>query len=214
MGTRVTDSNGTFLFRKVPPGTYRVIVTLLGYRDLRDTLQVGLESDMEMVLPMSVSPIPLEPLVVVSERRDRGIMGDFETRRRTGFGSFFDRSEIEARQPSRLTDLLRMVPGAHVIPTGPFAYTVRLRGNCRPELWVDGMRLMTSEGMDDILPTMDLEAVEVYHSASLPVEFGSTPCGAIIVWTRRGEPGTGEGSFWRRLAFAAGFLTLALLLAR
>ncbi len=214
IGTRVTDPDGRFLFRQVPPGTYRLTVTRIGYRDLRDTLQVGLASDLEMVLPMSVSPIPLEPLVVVTERQVDWVMRDFEARRRTRSGTFFDRGEIEARLPSRFTDLLRMVPGARVVPAGPYGYTVRLRGNCRPQLWVDGMRLLSAEDMDDILPTMDLEAVEVYHSASLPVEFGSNNCGAIVVWTRRGEAAAGEGGLLRRLAIASGFLVLAFLLAR
>jgi len=214
IGTRITNSEGNFLFRRVPPGTYRVIVTLIGYRDLQDTLQVDLESDLELILPMSISPIQLEPLVVVTERRNLGIMGDFEGRRRSRSGTFFNREEIEARQPMLLTDLLRMVPGARVIPAYPYGYAVRLRGGCRPTLVVDGMQLMTEEGMDDILPTMDLEAVEVYHSASLPVEFGSNPCGAIVVWTRRGEPGVGGGSFWRRFAFAVGFSFLAYFLTR
>ena len=213
IGTRVTSSEGKFLFRRVPPGTYRVIVTLIGYQDLQDTLQVDVDSDLDLVLPMSVSPIPLEALVVVAERRNRGIMGDFEGRRRYGFGTFFDREDIEARQPMLLTDLLRMVPGARVVPTSPYAYTVRLRGDCRPVLWVDGMQLLTEEGMDAIISARDLEAVEVYHGASLPVEFGSNPCGAIIVWTQRGEANAGTGGFWRRVGFAAAFAALAFILA-
>jgi hypothetical protein len=67
------------------------------------------------------------------------------------------------------------------------------------------------EGMDDILPVMDLEAVEVYHGVNVPVQFGSNSCGAIVVWTRRGEPGPPGGSFWRRVAIAATFVALALL---
>jgi hypothetical protein len=76
------------------------------------------------------------------------------------------------------------------------------------------MRLITEEGMDQILPVMDLEAVEIYHGASLPVEFGSSPCGAIVVWTRRGTPSDGSGSFWRRFAFATSFAFLAFILTR
>jgi len=214
IGTRVTDSEGKFLFRRVPPGSYRLIVTLMGYREVRDTLEVDMEADLDLVLPMSVSPVPLEPLVVEVRRRDRGILSDFERRRRTRSGTFFDREDIEARHPMLFTDLLRMVPGARVVPTGPYDHTVRLRGGCRPALWVDGMPLMTVEGVDHLLPTMDLEAVEVYHSPSLPVEFGANGCGAIVVWTRRGEAGEGTGSLWRRLAFAVGFLALALLATR
>lgn len=211
IGTRVTGSDGTFLFRSVPPGSYRLVVTLMGYRETRDTLPVGPGSELDLSLPMSVSPIQLEALVVVSERRDPWFPGGFHQRRETRTGSFFDREDIEQRQPMNTSDLFRMVPGARVSPSGPFGHTVRLRGGCQPTLWVDGVSLITMEGMDDILPVMDLEAVEVYHGVNLPVQFGANPCGAIVVWTRRGEPGPPGGSFWRRIAVAAGFVALALI---
>jgi len=76
------------------------------------------------------------------------------------------------------------------------------------------MQLMAVGGMDAVLPAMDLEAVEVYNGASLPVEFGANSCGAIVVWTRMGEPSVGTGSLWRRLLIAVGFLTLAVLSSR
>jgi hypothetical protein len=78
---------------------------------------------------------------------------------------------------------------------------------------VDGFKLMTPEGMDAILPTMDLEAVEVYPGVSVPGQFASNGCGAIVVWTRRGEPVDNPGSLWKRLAVAAGFVILGWLLA-
>jgi hypothetical protein len=211
IGTRVTGSDGTFLFRRVPPGSYRLRVTLIGYSEISDTLPVPSDSDLDLSLPMSVSPIELEALVVVSERRGPWFLEDFQQRRKTRFGAFFDREDIEQRQPMVTSDLFRMVPGARVSPSGPFGQTVRLRGGCRPALWVDGLPLVTVEGMDDILPVMDLEAVEVYHGVNMPVQFGSNSCGAIVVWTRRGEPGPPGGSFWRRFAFATGFVALALL---
>ena len=214
LGTRVTDENGRFTFQRVAPGSYRIIVTLLGYGSLRDTLQVGPQNRLQLILPLSVSPIELEPLLVESERRATGFVREFEDRRRTRSGTFFDRDYIEERQPAVFTDLLRSVPGARVIPVRPYGHTVRMRGNCRPALWVDGMRLLNPEDMDLILHAMDVEAVEVYHSASLPVEFGSHPCGGIVVWTRRGEPTGAGGSFWRRLAFATGFAALVLILSR
>ncbi|MGD2120742.1 MAG: TonB-dependent receptor [Gemmatimonadota bacterium] len=211
IGTRVTNSGGVFLFRDVPSGTYRIIVTLLGYRDLRDTLQVQGETTLDLSLPMSISPIVLEPLVVVSERRPLGPLRDFEERRRTRIGTFLDREDIEERNPLLFSDIFRMVPGARVVPTGPLEQSILLRGGCRPTLWVDGARLMTSEGADHFLQTMDLEAVEVYHSSSVPVEFGTSSCGVIVVWTKRGEPTMKEGSFWKRLGVAAGLLLLAFL---
>ncbi|NNM07290.1 MAG: hypothetical protein HKO65_19510 [Gemmatimonadetes bacterium] len=73
------------------------------------------------------------------------------------------------------------------------------------------MRLSTGEGVDHLVQPMDLEAVEVYHASELPVEFGSSGCGGIIVWTKRGEPVVRKGSWWKRALFAVGFLALALV---
>jgi len=214
IGTRVTDETGSFQFQRVPPGIYRIRVTYLGFADLQDTLRVDPLSDLDLVLTMSVSPVELEPLVVRSERRPLGPIGDFERRRRTFSGSFFDREQIEAMGPVLFTDLLRRVPGVRVLPVDPYHYTVRFRGGCRPVLWVDGVKLITPEGMDEILPPMDLEAVEVYRGPSVPVQYAGNGCGSILVWTRRGEATGGSPFSWRKMAFAAGFLTLALILVR
>jgi len=212
IGTRVTGESGEFLFRQVRAGLYRVSVTLLGYTDLRDTLRVGPESDMELILPLSVSPIPLEPIVVSAERRRPDHLAGFERRRRTLGGTFMDRQEIEGRGALVFTDLLRMVPGARVVPVSYYGHGVLFRGGCAPSIVIDGLRLSPTRDLDALLRPMDVDALEIYTGASLPAEFGPTPCGAIVVWTRRGEPTTGGGSFWRRLLAAVGFISLAWLL--
>ena len=212
IGTRITDEDGLFQFQQVPPGTYRIRVTLLGFADLQDTLRVDPLSDLDLVLSLSVSPVKLEPLVVVSERRTLGPMGDLDRRRRAFSGTFFDREDIEAMAPFVFTDLLRRVPGVRVLPVDPYRYTVQFRGGCSPVLWVDGVKLITPEGMDDILPPMDLEAVEVYKGPSVPVQFAGNGCGSIVVWTRRGDATGGSPFTWRKFALAAGFLTLAWVL--
>jgi hypothetical protein len=215
IGTRVTGEGGEFLFQQVPAGLYRVSVTLLGYRDLRDTLRVVPGTDLDLVLPLSVSPVPLEPIVVSAERRRADPLAGFENRRRRlGGGTFMTREEIEARAPHVFTDLLRMVPGARVVPVSSFGNGVLFRGTCAPTIFVDGVRLMATQDLDALLPPMDLEALEVYTGAHLPAEFGPTPCGAIVIWTRRGEPIANGSSFWRRLIFAVGFVSLALVLTR
>jgi hypothetical protein len=198
----------------VPRGVYRLSVTLIGYSDLRDTLRVEADSELELSLPLSVSPIRLEPLVVVTDRRYAGLMKGFEDRRRMGFGTFMDREDIERRNPILFTDLFRLVPGARVVSTPPYGNTILLRADCRPSLWVDGFRLLTEIGMDQLLPPMDVEAVEIYKGPSTPARFQTNSCGAIVVWTRRGEPTGGWEGFWRKLGMAAGFIALAFLLTR
>ena len=214
LGTRVTGEEGEFLFRSVPAGLYTVSVTLLGFEDLRDTLRVGSERDLRVVLPLSVSPVPLSPIVVVSQRRRSPLfLEGFESRRRTLGGTFFDREEIEERALYQFTDLMRMVPGMRVVPTSLYGHGVRFRGRCVPALWLDGTRVIHTSDLDSFLQPGDLEAVEVYSGSQLPARFGPSACGAIIVWTRQGEPETSPNSLWRQLLIAAGFVTLAFLLS-
>jgi hypothetical protein len=212
IGTRVTGDSGDFLFRRVPAGLYRVSVTLLGYTDLRDTLRVEEGSGMELVLPLSASPIPLEPIVVSAERRRPDHLAGFERRRRTLGGTFMDRQEIEGRGALVFTDLLRTVPGARVVPVSYYGHGVLFRGGCAPSIVIDGLRLSPTRDLDALLQPMDVEALEVYTGSFIPAEFGPNSCGAIVVWTRRGEPNIGQGSFWRRLLVAVGFISLAWLL--
>lgn len=213
IGTRITGENGEFLFQEASAGLYRLSVTLLGYQDLRDTLRVDPGAEIQLVLPLSVSPVSLEPIVVVGRRRPPGPMAGFESRRRALGGTFFTRDDIERRNPHQFTDLLRLVPGARVVPVSPFGHGVLFRGRCIPGVWVDGVHVLNTMDLDSFIRPEDLEAVEVYTGAHLPVEFGPSPCGAIVVWTRRGEPGPGPNNLLRQLLIAAGFVTLAWLLA-
>jgi outer membrane cobalamin receptor len=215
MGTRMTDEEGFFAFDSVPAGIYFLEVTLLGYGERRDTLRVEAGADLDVLVTLSVTPLPLEPILVEVRRLYvPAYRAGFEERRRFRSGTFFTREDIEARGAMHFSDLLRMVPGARVTPSARWGPVVTLRGGCRPQLWVDGVRTVTPLGMDDLLPPMDVDAVEVYHGAQTPAEFGGDACGTIVVWTRRGEPGPATGSFWRRLAVAVGFIAIAILLTR
>jgi hypothetical protein len=212
IGTRITGRGGDFLFRAVPAGLYRLSVTRVGLTDLRDTLRVEPGADLDLILPLWASPIPLKPIVVVARRS--GPLADFEARRRTLSGTFIGREEIEAVNPYVFSDLLRRVPGARVVPTSSTGHRVLLRGGCIPELWVDGTRAGTTSDLDSFLKPSDIEALEVYNGASLPAQFGPNPCGAVVVWTRRGEPVASQNSLLRQLVIAAGFVTLSWLLTR
>jgi len=212
VGTRVTGEDGGFLFRVVPPGTYTLTVTLLGYRTLREPLVVTEARDLQVVLRLAVSPVALDPIEVVAERQLRGPLVGFERRRALGFGTYFTREDIEARAPYVLTDLLRRVPGLRVISAGQFGENaIRLRGNCRPEIIVDGIRTSIDTDIDHVLPPMDVEAVEVYKGPEMPAQFGSNSCGAIVVWTRVPPNTGGFGITWKRVGIVAGFVLLAFI---
>lgn len=216
-GTRVTGETGRFLFRAVPPGTYRLSVTIQGYRTMSDTLQVPAEGDLDLILPLSIDPIRLEPIIVTAERRPPFRRG-FEARHRTPSGFLVTREEIEERNPRLLTELLNRVPGGIVLSTPPFGYTLYLRGQCRPGIWVDGLSVPYVDSIDQLISPQNVEAVEVYHGFDLPVEFGVNACGGVLIWTRVGTPappGTGSETgrgILRKLSLAAGIIFLVFIL--
>jgi hypothetical protein len=218
LGTRITDQEGRFFFRKVPPGSYRLTITSLGYHDLADTLQVPAAGDLDILIPLSTDPIPLEPIVVTAEQRDpamRGIRQRMESR--SGF--FVTREDIEARSPRLLTDLLWSMPGARVVSSPYFGRFLLLRGGCRPAVWLDRVRIYETDSLDHLVSPHNVEAIEVYHSLELPVEFGGHPCGGILIWTRMGTPsppgleGGWGGRFLRGVAIGAAVFFLGFIIS-
>lgn len=210
-----TGPEGRFFLGEVSPGLYNLRVTLLSYHELQDTLRVHSESVLDLTLPLSISPLPLDPIVVVSPRQPSWPMRAFAARRRTASGVFFTREEIQASGAYEFTDLLRRVPGARMVFTKRSGYRVEFRGGCRPDLWVDGVLAGITADLDSFLRPEEIEGVEVYKGTELPMEFGSNLCGAIVVWTAPGgRAGTDDdegGSFLKRLALGAAFLLVAFM---
>jgi outer membrane receptor for monomeric catechols len=136
------------------------------------------------------------PGVVVAElARQRNLLRDFYDRSERGFGHFITREQIEKRNPANLSDMMRQIPGARLIPnrmggtsTLRFSRAIMTPGrDCPPQYWVDGVKTWALN-IDDILP-QDVEGVEVYSGPSaLPSQYntrdGTTICGVVLIWTR------------------------------
>lgn len=208
--TQSSGESGDFRFEAVPPGVYRLEVSLLGFHNLRNTQRITARSELYLTLPLSVSPIRLEPIVVISTRDRPGPMMGFETRRQRTSGVFFTREQIEGSASFEFTDLIRRIPGIRIVTSTRYGKQVTFRGGCNPDLWVDGTLAGSTLELDSFIRIGDLEGVEVYQGAELPIEFGSNLCGAIVVWTRRGRATTEERSLKTQLIFVGSFVVLAL----
>jgi hypothetical protein len=182
-----TGDDGRFEFRYLPVGKVSVVVRRLGFQPRVYTVQIR-EGATRAFLPAVLEPMPAEldkVIVMARVAESRGRLKEFyERKSKNPWGSYFDREEIEQRNPVWMSDMLRMVPGVRVFPTRFGHSAVRLRG-CRPTLWLDGVALRNVE-VDEIVFPFDVAGVEVYRStAGMPAEFHDlTGCGAIIVWTR------------------------------
>ena len=199
-----TDADGRFTLA-VPPGTHDVVVRLPGRTPWRATrtLAAGDTLRLDVVLP----PLAQALDAVTVTRRSRAASArfvGFERRRELGFGHFQGREELERRENSKMSDVLRGVPGLRFIylPNGRGIAVAsnRFAGNlpgsrrrtdqCFMQLFVDGVKVFDSSASERGGPGLgaaveppsindfaisDIEGIEVYRGpGETPPEFGGT----------------------------------------
>ena len=185
-----TDSSGHFDIASLPVGTHALEVRRIGFAPQQmpvhlasrtpTTVNVVLEKPVRMLDAVRVSARTL-----YSRRQS-----EIEQRRRHGFGHFIMRDELERSASSRVTDVLRRVPGVRVHTSRgsdlvTFARGESVSGPCRPTVYMDGHKLGTGENLDFLATVNSLEAIEVYSSAAqAPAEYWGGGCGSIVLWTR------------------------------
>jgi hypothetical protein len=187
-----TDTLGTFAFARVPTGHASLLVRRMGYAPHTiDHLVSGNAID-SVSFTLTAQPLQLAP-IVVSERdlRRRLFIDDFHRRRKGGQGHYITREEILERNTSRLSDVVRTVPGIRVIRTRGgngirFNSAATMRLNCAPMIWLDGQR---APGMElDEVTASDIEGIELYSGPSqTPLRFSQnqqSTCGTVVIWTR------------------------------
>lgn len=205
-----TGQDGRFIFTGLPAGAYQLTVDRLGYRSLTDSITVPPGTELRVQAELSTLPLDLEPIVVVVGARSQDVVPGLGGRVQRGVGTIITRDRIEATKAQHVSEILRLAPGVRLVPEGDLGYTVRLRGGCRPAIWIDDARTQSID-VDAILLPSDVEAVEVYHANELPARFGQDPCGAVVFWTRTQQPGTGKMAAWKRVALSAAVLAGMLL---
>lgn len=208
-----SGEEGGFVLEAEEPGTFLVTAEMIGFAAIRsDTLRLEPREELVVEIRLDIEAVLLEPVVVRSRSRMGQPLSEFYDRmergRKTGFGYFVSREDVDRRSPLHSTDLLRMAPGVRVVSgrAGRGAM-IRMTGGCVPAIYVDGMRVnrppLTAVSLDDYVPAVSLEGIEVYRGASAQqgAYYDPSGCGLILVWTRRGSD-SGHPWSWRR--FLAG----------
>lgn len=209
----LSGSDGAFAVISLEPGDYVVSISNLGFADIVDTLSLRPDADLDIFVRMSVEPVEVDPMLVEVEGRRIGPLADFDRRRRTTTGTFFTRESIEAANAVEFSDLMRTVPGMRVVPAGAFGNRLLMRG-CRPDLWLDGTHVGSYSDIDTLLRPRDLEGIEIYRGSVVPGEFGTTQCGVVVAWSRRGQPEVKEANLKRQFIIAGSLVTLFVLFRR
>lgn len=184
-----TDSVGAFFLTVPGGGSYRLTAAQTGYRTaVSPLLTIGSRDTLEVEFSLARDVVILDPLVVKARsRRITAAARRFYDRAGTrAGGTFITREEIDRVHPSHTTDLFSSIPGVQTRPMMGGS-SVRVRGGCRPTVFVDGIRVNGYRSIDDLVQPMDLEGVEVYRAAhEAPIEYGGMQagCAVVLLWTR------------------------------
>jgi hypothetical protein len=189
-----TDSVGVFKFVELKAGDLVLDVRRLGYQPRIVALVIPLANSTPLRVILEEGVVKLATVEVSEQnKRVKKYMEAFERRRRSGSGQFVTRGELIARNPTRLSDALRDLPGIQISRVGVRGTTLRftssasIRRDCVPQYWVDG-QLARGADVDDF-PPGDVEGIELYSGpATTPMQFSplgpSLTCGAVVIWTR------------------------------
>lgn len=204
LGRTETDREGYFTFVVREQTGVHLESERIGYEATRtpflwfdghDYFELEVRLDREVVL--------LAPLEVLGRRRmESPILESFKHRTRLGMGWYITRDEIQARNPSRVTDLLMEAPGVRLASSGlGLRRVVEMRGasagGCPVQVYIDGMHLNKNDGpadlrvvaIDDFVSPESVLGIEIYRGlATVPAEFLNTyaKCGVVALWTLRG----------------------------
>lgn len=192
-----TDGRGVFRFYGLPPGTYRVRASHLGYRTAE--AELTLEAGEERPVTVLLAPRPVELPGVEAEVAAETWLPGFRWRREHLDGHFLTRKDIVDEDPVRVTDLVRSLPQVRVrySPDEGWYTTMFSRGSgwaedarCKPHIVLNGQwvpRDLLEMSLNEIEPE-EVLAMEVYWK---PVELpdGLDPPPSVV-----GEGAAGPGS--------------------
>lgn len=188
-----TDSVGRFRFERLNPGQYQVEAALIGFAPLTALVQLG-EGERKDIEFRTDSAGQLLPTIFVdgeSQPELIKVLTLFERRMAVGLGRFITRAQILERNPMRLMDMIRFLPGVRTNCNG-MSCQVRLnndRRGCGPAIYVD--EVPTSMAVLEATSPNDVQGIEIYRGPSeTPPELNNEEArcgGAIAIWTRRGR---------------------------
>lgn len=193
--TGKTSATGSFSLSGLPAGTYSAEVRAIGYAPKRVAVNLSLRQVASVAIPLDHRVQQIQGVVVKADRTklEKDFTGFLE-RSKHGMGHYITEDQLALRQAIQFTDVLRMTPGIQVVPNGSMGYAIQGRGNCTPDVYLDGMPIIDgASSLNDLVNPNDVSGVEIYNGgAGTPVQFsgaaGGGSCGTVLVWSKRGKP--------------------------
>ncbi len=206
----MTDHEGRYTIRGVPPGTYEVRARRVGYGPMSERVAVGAGAAATVNFVMSESALQLQEVVVSA------VTGAQE--RRVEIGTNVGQINVATLQKGPITKMADVLQGRvagvqlqSATGTTGGGQRIRIRGanslslSNEPLLFIDGVRVSNSSGgyslggqdysrLNDINPE-EIENIDVLKGPAAAAMYGSVANnGVILITTKRGRAGAAQ---WR-----------------
>ncbi|MGH7451672.1 MAG: TonB-dependent receptor, partial [bacterium] len=183
----VTDANGRFVVRQVPPGLHLVRVSYIGYHSEQARIRVQRDSTSQIQMALRSSAIPLDQVIVTGSRQQEDLQ------RAANSVAVIASSEIRRRDRLRIDESLQTIAGVNLVGEnvnvrGGSGYTLLGLGASRVLMLIDDVPVLTSDlgrANWDILPVTEVGHIEVLKGAASVLYGAGGISGVVNVLTRR-----------------------------
>jgi hypothetical protein len=194
-----TDADGRFVLPTLEPGTYRLRLRRIGFRERFEEVTVVRGQRTRLVVTLHAAAPLLDTVRArVSQHTcDNRTLAGFDCRRQAGIGHFRDANELAALNPRQLLDLVRDLPGIRPLPGRAPDGTMEEVPGVRPSRCLKTL----VNGRPEILArrwwsARDVIAVEYYDDwRKIPLDYrqiaDTVSCDLIVYWLTNapfGEP--------------------------
>jgi hypothetical protein len=186
-----TNDAGRFVLPEVPTGSRTMAIRTIGYAPLYQPITVleGQGDDIQVTM----SATTLAGVNVTGRQNVSHLQLDFEQRKREGFGTFKDSTEI--MRSTSMRSVFQGIPslvitGVDVTSFSLFTPIQSMGGNnpaagCPANVYIDGQ--ISDTGVLISLPKDQIAAIEVYiRQEFAPAQYLllTNNCGVVLVWTK------------------------------
>ena len=187
----VTDSTGTFFLNKIPPGNYKLIAKMIGYKTISKSLTVSMDKpvvDLGTIL-LEIDAVMLNTVTVTAQKK---------IIQKTPEGFVLNAAANITQLGGTATDLLRSTPAVNVDEEG----AITLRGQT-PLILIDGRNSAFTN--TDQIAASSVESIEIITNPSAKYD-ASAESGIINIKLKKNKLsgtsggitlGAGFGAKWR-----------------
>ncbi|WP_025763288.1 TonB-dependent receptor [Dyadobacter tibetensis] len=189
----ISDVRGKFEFLNVPLGTYKLIVTYMGYQELEREITISQSTAQNLALVMQEGGLNMKELVIMGDRLKGQAKALNQQRNNENISNIISSDQVGRFPDANIGDALKRVPGITMQNDQGEARNIIVRG-LAPELnavTLNGDRIPSAEGDNrrvqmDLIPSDMIATIEV--NKTLTPDMDADAIGGSVNLVTRAAP--------------------------